>query len=139
MSDLFELSLTLDEEAKRYFNSLPKRLQKGRKAAVKAQGMVWADKAKLITRADGHIDTGLYVNSIGYKTNIAGPNGALQGEPILIDLEYPGVSTLRVGSSVGYASVLEARYNIMARAFDAAKDDMLTVGVAQTRKHLLGR
>lgn len=111
-----KIMIELDKQAERYFNSFPTKLVKARKEVVETAGKIWADETKSITREEDHIDTGLYVNSIGYATG--SPNDPQW------DLKESGsktVLTAGTGSSVSYAAALETRYNLMARGLDRAK------------------
>jgi hypothetical protein len=121
------LKITIDSRAMRFFQTeAPMKLIEARKRAVEAAGMVWADEAKGITRAEDHIDTGLYINSIGYGTGT--PNSPLY------ELQQGSDSTvLRIGADVSYAEPLEKRYSIFARALDVAESRMMSVAQTQVK------
>lgn len=109
----------LDKRAIDFFNRFPAKMEKAKREIVEANGMIWADETKAITRAEDHIDTGLYINSIGYST----------GSPSdpQWDISKRGAVTQLVagtGSSVTYAGALEKRYALMARGLDRAKPRM---------------
>jgi Bacteriophage HK97-gp10, putative tail-component len=127
----FQASDELLNDLKRRF---PERLKEARERAVTAMGMTWADGAKRITRDDNHIDTGLYINSIGYNT------GAPASEDdTIFELTHSGDETnLKIGSGVHYAPYLEKRYNIFARALDTEHDNMMRVGRVQIERTLRG-
>ena len=111
-----KFEVELDKRAKDFFMRFPARMDKVKDQVVEAAGKIWADETKEITTQEDHIDTGLYVNSIGYST----------GSPSdpkwdLSENENGTKLTVGVGSSVDYAEVLEKRYNLMARGLDRSK------------------
>lgn len=121
----------------------PKKLREARKAAVTAAGMVWADETKDLTREEDHIDTSLYINSIGYVTNFPDTNKSGQGSrqatetDVINELEEDSNSTiLHIGSAVEYADDLEKRFALMARGLDRAKPRMEQVSDYQVKKTL---
>lgn len=123
--------MKLDAAAIRYFqNTAPNKLKEAREKSVKAMGMVWADQAKEITTQENHIDTGLYVNSIGYATG----NPA---QPLYDFSESSNKSELVIGANVSYAGTLEKRYTIFARALDVGQSRMKSVAETQI-KNILG-
>lgn len=73
-------SFKFDKQAQKFFAEIDSKMPLARETAVKAMGIAWADGAKEITQSDDHIDTGAYINSIGYETNIPGKNGIIQKE-----------------------------------------------------------
>lgn len=128
MADI-SFDMKLDSRAKQFFQDAPQKLVEARKKAVEAMGMVWADTAKSITRSENHIDTGLYINSIGYST----------GSPSnpLYDLQEGRNKTeLKTGANVEYAESLEKRYAIMARGLDTGKSRMTRVAETQVKNTL---
>jgi hypothetical protein len=119
------------------------QLKEARKRAVEAAGMVWADETKEIVREDDHIDTSLYINSIGYVTEIAAdPNSekgsaqATENDVIHEIIEEEDRTILLIGSAVSYAEVLEKRYNLMARGLDRAESRMKLVAGTQINRTL---
>lgn len=133
-------SFKFDKKAQKFFAEIDKKMPLARQTAVDVMGRVWSDEAKLITQADNHIDTGAYVNSIGYDSEIPGKDGTIQKGKILHDLsEKTTETTLLVGSDVKYASPLEKRYNIMARALDSSQDEMIKQGTNAVKKIILGK
>lgn len=128
--DGIQFNVDIDQNALDFFQrEAPQKLVEARTAAVEAMGMVWADRAKRITREEDHIDTGLYVNSIGYST---GSNS----EP-LYELESGMDKTsLRIGADLSYAGTLEKRYAIFARALDTSEDRMKNVAETQVKNIL---
>lgn len=119
------------------------QMKEARKRAVEAAGMVWADETKEVTREDDHIDTSLYINSIGYVTNFAadpnsekGSKQATESDVIHELIEEDDRTTLQIGSAVSYAEVLEKRYNLMARGLDRAEPRMKLVADAQIKRTL---
>lgn len=124
------LKLTLDKQVISYFKNFPNELDQARKNALDAAGKVWADGAKSITRADGHVDTSLYINSIGYNSG----SPASESDVFNEYEEQGSKATLKIGSHVKYAGALEKRYNIMARAIDTSEDRMNRVATAQLTK-----
>lgn len=119
------------------------KLREARIKAVQAMGMVWSDEAKEITREDDHIDTGLYVNSIGYLTNFPSTNKSGKGSEQATEADvinqitdYTHTTRLKIGSKVKYAEPLEKRYNIFARALDRAKPEMQRVADTQVKNIL---
>jgi len=125
----------LDSRALNYLQrQFPERLTKARSKAVEAAGMVWSDEAKKITQSENHIKTGLFVNSIGY--NSGAPAGG--GDTIHELTETANMSKLSIGSAVSYASALEKRYSIMARAKDQSQERMAQVARTQVQKILFG-
>lgn len=120
------------------------KLREARMKSVEAMGMVWADEAKEITRADDHIDTGLYVNSIGYVSNFPstgksgnGSEQATENDVIHEITDYTHTTRLKIGSKVKYAEKLEKRFNIFARALDSARPEMQRVADTQVKNILL--
>ena len=108
--------INLSPAAQSYFATFPAKLKKARREAVEVAGMVWSDETKAITREEDHIDTSLYINSIGYSTGSpSDPKWDLSEGSDKTKL------TVGVGSSVHYAEHLEKRYNLMARGLDRAK------------------
>lgn len=121
----------LDKRARVFFERFPARMEKAKREVVEAAGMAWADETKSITREENHIDTGLYINSIGYST---GSPSDPQWE-----VSKRGGATQLVagtGSSVTYAAALEKRYALMARGLDRAKPRMQKVVDAVIKKNL---
>ncbi|NMF00237.1 hypothetical protein [Aneurinibacillus aneurinilyticus] len=136
----------LDKQVVDYFKqTAPEKLQLARRRAVEAAGMVWADTAKEITRDDNHIDTSLYINSIGHVTDIppthkSGKPGrnATEGDVIYELNEGEDRTVLAIGSAVSYASHLEKKYNIMARALDTGQGRMKKLAEIQIQQTLFG-
>lgn len=132
------ISFSFDKDVIDFFSCFGDKLDKARMDVVDAAGVVWADSAKLITQADQHIDTGAYVNSIGYATNFSGPNGSEVGK-VIHDVQDEKTSTiLTLGSGVDYAESLEKKFNIFARALDESQDDITKVSTAIVKKTLGG-
>lgn len=130
MADGINISVQIDRRALNYFQvQAPNRLMQARQNAVEAAGMVWADEAKEITTNENHIDTGLYVNSIGYSTG--SPSNPLH------ELDHGRDQTvLKIGADISYAAALEKRYAIMARALDVGKSRMQNVAETQVKNTL---
>lgn len=123
-------NIDIDRATYNWFNQVaPHKLKEARKNAVKAAGMVWADEAKAITTEEDHIDTGLYVNSIGYSTGSP-------SSPIYQLEEGASETSLDTGANVVYAAPLEKRFGIMARALDRGKDRMERVAETQVKNTL---
>ncbi|MBO0962343.1 HK97 gp10 family phage protein [Neobacillus sp. MM2021_6] len=135
MADGVKVQMKIDAKAMSYFKSkLPHKLQEARKKAVEAAGMVWADEAKEITTQDDHIDTGLYVNSIGYVTG-----SPATSSDVINDVSDRGSkTTLKIGSNVAYAGHLEKHFNIMGRALDSSEKRIKKVGQEQIKRTLFG-
>ena len=121
----------------------PRKLREARKNAVTAAGIVWADETKELTREEDHIDTSLYINSIGYVTNFPDTNKSGQGSrqateaDVINELEEnPDSTVLSIGSAVEYAPHLEKRYAIMHRGLDRATPRMNQVADYQVKKTL---
>jgi hypothetical protein len=135
MAKDMNIQFKLDKRAINFFQrEMPHKLTEAKEKAVTAAGMVWADEAKDITRSDDHIDTGLYVNSIGYVTGSPASNA-----DVINDISESGSkTTLKIGSNVAYASHLEKHFNIMARALDASEDRMQSVAKEQIKRTLFG-
>jgi hypothetical protein len=121
----------------------PEKLTEARRNAVTAAGMVWADETKEIVREDDHIDTSLYINSIGYLTDIPaqdktgkGSRTATQNDVVHELIEGTDTTILLTGSGVSYAEILEKKYNIMARGLDRASERMDRVAQVQIQKTL---
>lgn len=119
------------------------RLTEARLKAVEAAGMVWSDTTKELTRNEDHIDTSLYVNSIGYITNTPATNKSGKGEKqatqddVIYDIKEESDKTaLKIGSNVSYAEHLEKRFSLMARGLDIAKPRMKAVADFQVKKAL---
>lgn len=112
-----KFNVNLSPEAEAYFRKFPDKLKKARKECVERAGMIWSDETKEITTQENHIDTGLYVNSIGYSTGTpSDPKWDLS------ETNKGTKLTVGVGSRVDYAIHLEKRYNLMARGLDRSKD-----------------
>ncbi len=123
----------MDKKAEEYFRkTMPSKLTTAKKRAVEAMGKVWADEAKTLTRNEGHIQTGLYVNSIGYNSG----SPASDSDVIHDIVDQSGKTILKTGSNVAYAGSLEKKYNIMARALDISETRMKTVAEAQIKETL---
>lgn len=105
----------------------PQQLKVARRNAVESMGMIWADESKSITREGNHIDTGLYVNSIGYSTDIP-------SNPLYELTESQDRAELDIGADISYASHLEKRYNIFVRGLDRAQPRMKRVAEIQVQK-----
>jgi len=121
----------------------PRKLREARKNAVTAAGIVWADETKELTREEDHIDTSLYINSIGYVTNFPDTNKSGQGSrqatesDVINELEEnPDSTVLSIGSAVEYADDLEKRFALMARGLDRAEQRMNQVSDYQIKKTL---
>jgi len=128
-----KFEIKLDSNAVDWFTKIaPDKLREARKKAVESAGIVWSDEAKSITREEDHIDTGLYVNSIGYSTGSP-------SKPIHELEEATNETVLLTGADVEYAATLEKRYGIMARAIDRGKDRMQKVAEEQVKGVLFGR
>lgn len=130
----FEMDDKLQEE-------MEEKLRLARMKAVEAMGMVWADETKELTRNEGHVDTSLYINSIGYVTNLPSTSKSGKGErqatqdDVIYELEEGTDQTkLTIGSNVSYAEHLEKRYNLMARGLDIAKPRMQAVANTQVER-----
>jgi Bacteriophage HK97-gp10, putative tail-component len=125
-----KFDIKLDSRAIRYFQkTAPERLQTAKRRAVEAAGIVWADEAKEITTNENHIDTGLYVNSIGYSTGSP-------SSPYQETIENGSKTTLKIGANVEYAGHLERRYGIFARAIDLGQSRMNKVAQTQVKNTL---
>lgn len=130
MADGIRMRVTLDPRAIRFFQrEAPAKLSEARKRAVEAAAMAWADEAKSITRAEDHIDTGFYINSIAVSTGSP-------SSPIWDMQESRDKTVLRAGADVEYAEVLEKRYAIFARALDVAQPRMQRVAETQVKNTL---
>lgn len=129
-----------DKKSQKFIDEFEDRLETAREKSAEAMGMVWADNSKLITLNEKHVQTGAYVNSIGYASNFSDKDGNQGGVgQIIHDMNNETHKTvLTLGSGVEYAEVLEKKYNIMARGLDSSLDDMNVVGTAQVKKVLLG-
>lgn len=128
--DGIKIQIKLDARALRFFQTeAPQKLNEARKKAVEAAGVAWADEAKGITRAEDHIDTGLYINSIGYSTGAP-------SNPLYELQEGANQTTLKIGADVEYAEVLEKRYSIMARGLDVGQGRMRQVAETQVKNTL---
>ncbi|MGM9926032.1 MAG: hypothetical protein ACI35R_17440 [Bacillus sp. (in: firmicutes)] len=126
----FTIRLELDRNLVSYFSrNAPSKMKEAREKAVHAAGMVWADETKEVTREDDHIDTSLYINSIGYSTGSP-------SQPLYQMLGNNNESALNIGADVSYAEHLERRYNIMARGLDRSEDRMGRVAEAQIKRVL---
>lgn len=110
-------------------------MREAREKAVEAAGMVWADETKEVVRDDNHIDTGLYVNSIGYITQF-GRVRATEDDVVNEISSDRDMTTLKIGSAVAYAAPLEKKYNLMARGLDRAQDRMQQVADHQLKTRL---
>ncbi|TWT04606.1 hypothetical protein [Planomicrobium sp. CPCC 101079] len=116
-------------------NFTDSKMRDAREKAVEAAGMVWADETKEIVREDDHIDTGLFVNSIGYITRI-GTVQATEADVVNEIASNRDTTTLKIGSAVAYAAPLEKKYNIMARGLDRAQTRMNQVAEHQLKSRL---
>lgn len=123
------MTIELDARATAFFERAPEKLKLARRRAVEAAGMVWADEAKEITRREGHIDTSLYVNSIGYSTGSP-------SKPLKELKETRDQTTLTIGADVEYAIHLERRYGIFARGIDLGQSRMNAVAGTQVKNTL---
>lgn len=133
MANGLRMEIQLDSRALDFFRDrAPQKLAQAREKAVEAAGIVWADGAKRITRAENHIDTSLYVNSIGYVTG----SPAKESDTIHDLQQERHKTTLKIGSNVAYAASLEKRYAIMARALDTSESRMKTVAETQVKNTL---
>lgn len=137
----FKFDMHISEDL--YEWSDPRKLREARKNAVTAAGMVFADETKELTREEDHIDTSLYINSIGYVTNFPETNRSGQGSrqateaDVINEIEEDSQSTiLHIGSAVEYADDLEKRFALMARGLDRAKPRMEDVANYQVKKTL---
>lgn len=135
MANDLNIHFKVDRRTLNYFQrEMPHKLSDAKEKAVRAAGMVWADEAKEITTQDDHVDTGLYVNSIGYSTG----SPASEADVINTLTEIGRRTILTIGSNVAYASHLEKHFNIMARALDASEDRIQQVAIAQIKTTLFG-
>lgn len=123
----------MDQNILRNFDDT--QMKAARERAVEAAGMVWADETKEIVREDNHIDTGLFVNSIGYVTT-GGTVPATASDVVNEMTSERDKTTLKIGSSVVYAAPLEKKYNIMARGLDRAQERMQRVADTQLKRDL---
>lgn len=130
MADGLQIRVNISQSAMNWFQrEAPQKLVEARKRAVEAAGMAWADEAKGITRAEDHIDTGLYINSIAVATGSP-------AQPLWELREGPNRTFLTAGADVEYADSLEKRYSIFARGLDVAKDRMQRVAETQVKNTL---
>lgn len=137
MAKKTKINFSLDREAENFLKNLESKLPEAREKALEAAGIAWADEAKMIARRDQHIETGTYVNSIGYVTDFSGPKGAEAGTPIH-EITLEGEKTnLEIGSAVVYAGSLEKQFNIMGAALDSSLERMQTVANEQIKRVLL--
>jgi hypothetical protein len=128
--DGLSFNVKLDSRALKYFKKYaPQKLQEARKVAVETAGMIWADSTKDLTTEENHIDTSLYVNSIGYATGEP-------ADPIYEVQQSLNKTKLKIGADVAYASHLERRYGLMARGLDRAKPRISANVWRQVRKSL---
>jgi hypothetical protein len=138
------ITVQIDADAFDFFQKeAPEKLSLARRKAVEAAGMIWADTAKRITRDEDHIDTSLYINSIGYKTDFPAtgksgrPARSVTEDDVVYELsEANDATTLAIGSNVEYAIILEERYHIMARALDSAESRIQQVVDFQVKKSM---
>jgi hypothetical protein len=133
------VTFELDDATKKFVKKFPAVLDGAKDLAVESMGRVFADGAKDITRADNHIDTAAYINSIGYAGNDRGPNGSEIGDIIHKLSKNGSVTSLDVGSGVSYAKYLEYRFNILARALDANLDDIEMQGHNTIKQYIKNR
>lgn len=130
MAEGIKFNIDIDQRALNWFQRhAPQKLTQAREKAVEAAGMVWADGAKGITRAEDHIDTSLYINSIGYSTGTP-------SKPINEMSSSRNKTVLKIGADVAYAGHLEKRYAIMARALDTSESRMRRVAETQVKNTL---
>lgn len=136
-----KFNITISQDLYEWADS--EKLKEARKNAVEAAGMVWADETKELTREENHIDTSLYVNSIGYVSNFAETNKSGKGgrqateADVIYNLEESqNETTLQIGSAVKYAEHLEKRFGLMARGLDRATPRMNRVSDYQIKKAL---
>lgn len=129
----FNFDIRIDRNALDYFKrEMPEKLVEAREKMVEAAGMVWADDAKRITRDDDHIQTGLYINSLGYNTG-----SPANESDVVNEIKKSGSkTTLTTGSNVAYAASLEKRFNIQARALDQSADKMGKVAETAAKRIL---
>ncbi|MCR4445400.1 HK97 gp10 family phage protein [Weizmannia coagulans] len=128
-------NLKIDKKTAKYFQkTMPHKLTEAKNRAVEAMGKVWADETKELTRNEGHIQTGLYVNSIGYNTG----SPASDGDVIHKIVDKNGKTILETGSNVAYAGYLEKKYNLMARGLDISSERMQKVAKTQIKDTLFG-
>lgn len=126
-------NLKIDKKTAKYFQkTMPHKLTEAKNRAVEAMGKVWADETKELTRNEGHIQTGLYVNSIGYNTG----SPASDGDVIHKIVDKNGKTILETGSNVAYAGYLEKKYNLMARGLDISSERMQKVAKTQIKDTL---
>ncbi|AJO24785.1 hypothetical protein ESP47_14865 [Heyndrickxia coagulans] len=134
MGDM-NFNLKIDKKTAKYFQkTMPHKLTEAKNRAVEAMGKVWADETKELTRNEGHIQTGLYVNSIGYNTG----SPASDGDVIHKIVDKNGKTILETGSNVAYAGYLEKKYNLMARGLDISSERMQKVAKTQIKDTLFG-
>ncbi|WP_161788359.1 HK97 gp10 family phage protein [Heyndrickxia coagulans] len=128
-------NLKIDKKTAKYFQkTMPHKLTEAKNRAVEAMGKVWADETKELTRNEGHIQTGLYVNSIGYNTG----SPASDGDVIHKIVDKNGKTILETGSNVAYAGYLEKKFNLMARGLDVSSNRMQKVAKTQIKDTLFG-
>lgn len=126
-------NLKIDKKTAKYFQkTMPHKLTEAKNRAVEAMGKVWADETKELTRNEGHIQTGLYVNSIGYNSG----SPASDGDVIHKIVDQNGKTILETGSNVAYAGFLEKKYNLMARGLDVSSERMQKVAKTQIKDTL---
>ncbi|KGT40035.1 hypothetical protein P421_00135 [Heyndrickxia coagulans P38] len=134
MGDM-NFNLKIDKKTAKYFQkTMPHKLTEAKNRAVEAMGKVWADETKELTRNEGHIQTGLYVNSIGYNTG----SPASDGDVIHKIVDKNGKTILETGSNVAYAGYLEKKFNLMARGLDVSSNRMQKVAKTQIKDTLFG-
>lgn len=128
-------NLKIDKKTAKYFQkTMPHKLTEAKNRAVEAMGKVWADETKELTRNEGHIQTGLYVNSIGYNSG----SPASDGDVIHKIVDQNGKTILETGSNVAYAGYLEKKFNLMARGLDISSERMQKVAKTQIKETLFG-
>lgn len=143
MGDM-NFNLKIDKKTANYFKrTMPHKLTEAKNRAVEAMGKVWTDETKLLTRNEGHIQTGLYVNSIGELTNYGPTEGneavpATKNDVIHEIVDSGGKTILKIGSNVAYAGYLEKKFNLMARGLDISSERMQKVAKTQIKETLFG-
>lgn len=140
--DMPKKDLNIDIDVNEYRAANRAKLNQAKKKAVEAMGMVWADETKELTRNEDHVDTSLYINSIGYVTHTHATNKSGKGgrsatrADVIYDLKDGDKTTLIIGSNVQYAEKLEKRFSLMARGLDRAEPRMKNVAETQIKRAL---
>lgn len=127
----WSVDVNISGQLRKRMRKIPGALDQMKQNAVEAAADVFIMNTKEMVQREDHVDTALFINSIGklsdypgvYKTGRRGR--AATAFDVVYNLNKEGGKvTLEVGTNVPYAGILERRFSIFARSADQSMQGM---------------